>query len=145
MFVAQASPDPVIAWNVVLTFLILVTLAATIVGLVRGNRAQKREVTFGFEPASKSEFDALAAENSRVHDQLFSKISTVGRLADEKLEERMKEVHAERREDIRTLHQEINDVGKKVAGLEKETEIQNQRMASMDAKLDRLIERHTQI
>jgi hypothetical protein len=51
------------------------------------------------------------------------------------------ELRSERRTDNNILHEKINSVDRKVAGLEAATDIQNQKLVSMDAKLDRLIER----
>lgn len=48
---------------------------------------------------------------------------------------------AQRANDVNTLHEKINGVDRKVAGLETSTELQNQKLTSMDLKLDRLIER----
>ena len=47
----------------------------------------------------------------------------------------------DRKRDAGELHEKINSVDRKVAGLEKATELQNQRLLGMDQKLDRLIER----
>lgn len=51
------NPDPSTAWQVILTIGVLVAIISNFLTLVRTNRAQKREVSFGFEPASKKEFD----------------------------------------------------------------------------------------
>jgi hypothetical protein len=42
---------------------------------------------------------------------------------------------------VADLHEKINDLGRQVAGIERAVEIQDQRLAQIDAKLDRLIER----
>lgn len=91
--------------------------------------------------ATKEELAALTTSNDGVHKDIFSKIGGVERGASAATERKLEELRHERREDMRILHNEINEVGKKVAGLEKETELQNQSMARMDSKLDRLIER----
>jgi hypothetical protein len=61
---AQATNNnsDIITWGIILT---LTTVAANIVAVVLAfsNRKQKREVSFGFVPASKEEFDKHLAEN----------------------------------------------------------------------------------
>lgn len=51
------NPEPYIAWQVVLTIGVLVAIVTNVFTAARSNRAQKREVNFTFEPASKKEFD----------------------------------------------------------------------------------------
>jgi hypothetical protein len=55
------NPDPYIAWQVVLTLGVIVAIVTNIWTAVRGNKAQKREVSFQFTPASKEEFDQFTA------------------------------------------------------------------------------------
>jgi hypothetical protein len=90
---------------------------------------------------AKETFVALVTKNDAVHEQIFSKIGGVERGAAAAVDKKMEELRTERRNDLSAIHHDINEVGKKVAGLEKETELQNQSMARMDSKLDRLIER----
>jgi hypothetical protein len=113
-------------------------IAMNLVTVWAFTRKQKREVTFGFTPASKEEFDKQAAANEMVHRDLFSKIGGVERGAKKEMEEKANGLREERREDMRTIHHEINEVGKKVAGLEKETQTQNQWLGRIDEKLDRI-------
>ena len=93
------------------------------------------------EFTAKRDFELHVAENKKEHENLFSKIGGVDRGITQRFSEELKTLRVERKEDVGELHDKVNDVAKSVAGLEKETELQNQRMASMDAKLDRLIER----
>lgn len=93
------------------------------------------------EFTAKRDFENHLAENKREHENLFSKIGGVDRGAAQRLSDELKSLRQERKEDVSELHEKVNDVAKSVAGLEKETELQNQKMSSMDAKLDRLIER----
>lgn len=46
----------------------------------------------------------------------------------------------ERKDDTGKLHEKINAVDRKVAGLEQSTVLQNQYLAQMNTKLDRIIE-----
>jgi hypothetical protein len=118
MLFAELS-DAAMSWNVVLTLSVLATLALTCVQLVRANRAQKRQVSFEFDPASKADFDKHVEHNSRIHDLLFDKIENVNGSSTE----------------------ELKRVRERVAGVETEARTMNQRIAQVDAKLDRLIER----
>jgi hypothetical protein len=61
----------------------------------------------------------------------------------ERIERDVLSLAAERKKDVGDLHEKINGVDRKVAGLEKSNELQNQKLTSMDSKLDRLIERKT--
>jgi len=51
-------------------------------------------------------------------------------------------VERRRREDSSLLHEKINKVDRDVAGLSRATELQNQFLSRIDAKLDRAIEHH---
>ncbi len=116
MLLAQASNGDVITWN----FILVITTIIVNVGLIIGTRrTQKREVSFEFEPASKQEFDKHVAHTSRMHDILFDEI---------------RKVNGNTAKDIR-------ETGERVAGVEKQVELLNQRMTQIDNKLDRLIER----
>lgn len=53
----QPSPDPQIAWNVITTIGVLVCILANIVAILGNRRAQKRQISFEFEPAGKEAFD----------------------------------------------------------------------------------------
>lgn len=124
------NPDPNIAWNVILTIGVIITIAAQFIILARSNRAQKREVSFEFEPASKKEFDKHVEENERDHRDLFSKLGGVERGGAAKLSG-----------EITAVHNRVNGLEKSIGGLEKSAEITNQRLAQVDSKVDRLIER----
>lgn len=56
------NPDPNIAWQVILTIGVLVAIGVNLLTAFRTNRAQKREVSFEFTPASKEEFDNHVTE-----------------------------------------------------------------------------------
>ena len=50
-------------------------------------------------------------------------------------------IEADRMKANEMLHEKINGVDRRVAGLEREAELTNQRLVGIDSKLDRLIER----
>lgn len=124
------NPEPSIAWNVVLTIGVLVAICGNIVVLLRGNRAQKREVNFAFEPASKAAFDKHVLDNAQEHRDIFSKIGGVDRGQSQKLSH-----------EITAIHNRVNGLEKSIGGLEASAELTNQRLAQIDSKVDRLIER----
>ena len=59
----------------------------------------------------------------------------------ERLERDVNLLAKDRKKDAGELHEKINSVDRKVASLEMATSLQNQKLAGMDSKLDRLIER----
>lgn len=82
------------------------------------------------EFATKHDFDTHVAANTESHDKLFSKIGGVERGANTALEMKV--------EGVRST---IVNVSNQVAGLKSQTDLQNQHLARMDSKLDRLAER----
>lgn len=101
-------------------------------------RKQRREVSFSPEAVNKREFEAHLAENKLAHDRFDVRIGGVDRKSKEHADQAAEKLRSERREDLRSLHTEINEVGKKVAGLERETQNQNDWLGRMDKKLDDL-------
>ncbi|HSM84604.1 MAG TPA: hypothetical protein VLT16_00575 [Candidatus Limnocylindrales bacterium] len=67
------------------------------------------------------------------HSESVAGLSAVRRDVDE--------LRRERKADTTELHDKINKVAIEVGGLSKSTEMQNQRLAQMDGKLDRLVEK----
>lgn len=144
---AGGLPDPgsfgSVGW-VVVVLAGLVLILRNVIGLWRDmNRPEreKREVTISASLPSKEELDRLFGENKREHENLFSKIGGVDRGAAQKIDERIEKLREERRGDMRQLHEEVGHVGMKVSALEATNQAQSQRLAAIDAKLDRLIER----
>ena len=122
------NPDANIAWNVILTIGVLVTIVAQFVIIGRQSRKQRREVSFEFESASKKEFDQFAATTNanfiqvreemkadraanQIHASersktLFSQIEKVEARLDTKLEETRLELSG-KTDDV---HTRINEV-----------------------------------
>ena len=57
------------------------------------------------------------------------------------LQRQIDALSAERKQDVSELHEKVNGVAREVSGLTTGMELQNQRLASIDGKLDRMIER----
>ena len=80
---------------------------------------------------SKDDFREHCRQDQETHDQLFAKIGGMTRGTDSKISS-----------EITAVHVRVNAIEKSIGGLEASTQIQNQQLARMDAKIDRLIERH---
>lgn len=57
------------------------------------------------------------------------------------VEKQLDELRADRKADVAALHEKFNGVAREVSELAASVELQNQRLAQIDAKLDRMIER----
>ncbi len=91
--------------------------------------------------ASKTEFEKHTAWDSNEHEKLWSKVGGVERGANGSVEKKLSDLREERQKDMDKLHDHINGVGLKVAGLEKSTELQNQTLANVTSDIKRILER----
>jgi len=57
------------------------------------------------------------------------------------LKEQLSELRTERKDDTEKLHEKVNNVALQVAGLKAASDMQTQSLASMDAKLNRIVEK----
>jgi len=140
MILAQVpNTAPIIgAWVIgAVAILQLVTLAMQV---LRWNQAAKREVhpqplevKDATEFLPRRLFDDHAEQNQREHEHLFARLGGLDR-----------GLRAEMKQDTDGLHEKINSVGREVSEHSATLELQNQRLAQIDAKLDRLIERRPQ-
>lgn len=78
----------------------------------------------------KNEFENHVAENREEHKAIFSKIGGVERGASATLDTK-----------IQHISDEITEQGKDIAGLKKETEMQNQSIAAIQADIKILLQR----
>ena len=81
---------------------------------------------------SKNDFRDHVRQDQETHDQLFAKIGGMTRGADSKISS-----------EITAVHVRVNAIEKSIGGLEMATNLQNQQLAGMDAKITRLLERRT--
>lgn len=125
LILAQATdpkgPTPFEITSLILT---IGMFAVAVVALVIAGRKQKNEVTFGFTPASKDEFDRHVAHNTHEHMNIFSKIGGAERGMDAKLKEVIKEGNESREK----LHDRINELLPKVGELSRNMEILNKKL-----------------
>lgn len=115
----------------------LAAIAAVIIAIVA--LRNKTETVISPQPlivamqkefATKHEFDAHVARNDEDHKGIFSKIGGVERGAASSLELK-----------VEVVRRDLIQVGNQVSGLKTQTDLQNQQLARMDSKLDRLAER----
>jgi hypothetical protein len=137
LFADAATPNANTVWLVILAISALGGNLATI-GLWQSSR-RKQETQISPQPflvamekefTTRREFETHVAANSQDHRDMFSKIGGVDRGATSKISS-----------EVSGIHTRINSIEKSVGGLETATELQNQRLAQMDTKLDRIIER----
>jgi hypothetical protein len=127
---AQVNPDPDTAWNVILTIGLVLNMLVAGLAVANSRKSQRREVSFGFEPASKENFDRLVEDNEVEHRDMFARIGGVDRGNSAKISQ-----------EITLVHNRVNALEKSVGGLEMSAELTNQRLSQIDSKIDRLIER----
>ena len=145
---ATTLPDPShfssVGWVVVI-LVGLVMGARAVIGLWRDlqkpSGPEQREVKMMASAVERSVFEAHVVKNEREHENIFSKLGGVDRGGQERLEKKFEQLRNERTHDMEQLHSDLGQVSNKVSALDKMTELQNQRLAQMDTKLDRLIER----
>jgi uncharacterized protein YdcH (DUF465 family) len=125
--------------------LILLSLLGAAVMVKQFFHDRKREITpqplqvaMSSEAASKAEFERYVATNKEEHEKIFSKIGGVERGASKLVEDNIERLRLERREDMRALHHEVNEVGKKVASLESATTLQNVALANLQKNQEQL-------
>jgi hypothetical protein len=127
-FIAQVvTPAEIAAWLACLTF---TTMLFNQLARARANLMDKK---------SRSEIspDPL---NIRTVPDVVREHTCLGRHA--ALDKQLAELRADRKADVHALHERVNGVAREVGELTAATALQNQRLAQMDAKLDRMIERH---
>jgi len=136
---ADATPS---ANNVWLVIVVLASVAGNISQVfIARSSARKQNTEISPQPliiamekefATKREFERHVSDNRADHEGIFKKIGGVERGAASNLETR-----------VETLRKDLMTVGNQVSSLQSATQMQNQQLARMDSKLDRLAERHT--
>jgi hypothetical protein len=99
---------------------------------------QPLEVQFAKQYVPTHAFEKHLEENKIAHDRFDVRIGGVDRKTKEHADAGIERLRAERREDMRSLHEQINSVDRKVASLDTETKNQNQWLGRIDQKLDDL-------
>ena len=129
-------PDPkgpeAIGW-IILVIGQLIAIATSVAALLRSFHPQKRDITIQGTVVNKDEYDKHRTEARESEDQLHSKIGGVERGLRGELKQETKEVR-----------EAVSKLTFSVGALTESNLLQNQRLANIDAKLDRLIERRSQ-
>ena len=143
MFLAANNPEALQLglWIIAATAVLQALGAALSIAKFFLNRAERRQISISPDIVARPDFDAQVSENKREHQNLFSKLGGVERGINAHLNSELKTLREERSQDSRSLHDELNEVAKKVSGLEATNTLQSQRLAEINAKLDRVIER----
>ena len=94
---------------------LIASTVAAIVTVFYGNRSQKREITFTGVPVDRKDFEMHQRDNKEEHDKFFTRLDA--------------------------LQTRINPLEAEIRALRQISETNAARLALMDAKIDRLIER----
>lgn len=137
MFAAETLPDPYhfssIGWVCVVLVCIIIGVRQ-VVGLTRELKDKPSPGDVRHESAAnyvaKTEFQTHVNQNTRDHENIFSKIGGVERGAKSAVEQQ-----------VEVVRRDLMKCGNDIAALQASTEMQNQSLARVEAKLDRLIER----
>ena len=136
------TPNP----NAFLQFWIIIGFIAMVIGqivtivVMLSNRKQKREVNFAFAPASKAEHDEHVGQTAANFLAVRTEMAADRKANEIHASERSKTMFRELKDNRERLEDQISSLDKKVSGLEATTTLQNQALARLDAKLDRIIE-----
>lgn len=128
--------DGNLGWQILLVLNFLLGVVGTVAGLVRGNRRtidpSPLEVREAAAWVPKQVFDTTVSELKEEQARIFSRMGGMERgLRDEV------------RRDVGELHQKVNEIAVEVGALGKASELLNQHLAQISAKLDRIAERST--
>jgi hypothetical protein len=145
MMIAEATTEPnAMQFGIwILCAFVAVNGLATFILLVKffRNDAERRDITINSEAATKDEFTAHVSRNQLEHDQLHTKISGSEKGTRGHISEQIAELRAERRHDMDQLNNSVHTLSKDVGRVLAQNDLQNQRLAQIDAKIDRKIER----
>jgi nicotinamide mononucleotide adenylyltransferase len=130
MMFGEATPTPNQFMGFWLSLGLATSVATSVVTLIImiAGKKQKREVSFEFTPASKSEFDAMVQKNEVEHTVMHGRITKfenncaahmahVNEVWSEKLDAKLAEIARDAKEDRGLLHDRINEVLVKVSEL----------------------------
>ena len=96
--------------------------------MVSTNKKQRREVTFGLEPASKADFEKHLAENKRDFDLLHTKVGSSER-----------ETRRQADEKVTRLSDDITKVSLQVAGIAATNEVQSQQLSVINSDIKKIL------
>lgn len=117
---AATNPDPNYLYQFLLVISFLGNIVTMIVALVFRNKAQKREVSFSVEPASKKEFDKHLEDCSAMHARVAEDLNE----ADSRrkaIYNEIGKVRLELKADIQRCEDKVEDTPSKVIALLRHT------------------------
>jgi len=126
MILADAQVEPALLSNTLIIVMFVISAGAGIGGIYSSffKKSEKREVTFGFEPASKAEFEKHIISNSERHAQLFEKIEDAKRIAAEVADENYREM---------TTH--VSGINRELGAIAADNKTQSKWLEGIDKKL----------
>ena len=130
MFAQGIVPAEMAAWVACLAFAVM--LFNQMARAKRTLFAEKQQTVVSPQPLEVKEVSGFVTEGDYRN-----------RLA--LVEKQLDELRVDRKADATALHEKVNGVAREVSELAAATELQNQRLAQMDAKLDRMIERQSRM
>lgn len=133
MIFAVSGVTPEWGWQAICFILAGIAVTAQVLGMVRGGRAQKREVSFTEQYATKAEVQAV---DSKV-EILKADIVRNGETRRAAIEQKVEVARQEARHDTAELHKKVNDLAKEVASGNAQTEMINQNLQLLTAEVRR--------
>jgi hypothetical protein len=127
MLAQLLPPSELAAWTACLAFLLM--LFNQLVKAKQALLGEKRQTALSPQPLEVKAVPGYVTEGD-YHNRLAL------------LEKQIDELRTDRKCDVAALHEKFNGVAREVSELGAAVELQNQRLAQIDAKLDRVIERH---
>lgn len=125
LMLGAAAPAAESFMQVVLSIALIASVSVNIAQLFRGGRAQKREVSFADQFASKELFDKHERENKREHEFLHKRISDGDH-----------ELQAELKKDFNCVREELSECRSELAAAAQANLMQNQALIRIEAKID---------
>lgn len=119
MILADAQVEPAMMMQFLLIASMLVNLAGGIVMIIvlLSNKKQRREISFGFTPASKDDFDKHTLWNNAEHEKLWEELRDVERTGVSALDEKVTEMMRQGDESRAKLHSRVDEVLEAVSEL----------------------------
>jgi hypothetical protein len=109
----------------------IVALFASIAGNVAMalsiRRTQKREVSFGFAPASKEDFDKHIEWNRLEHVELFNRLNSMTNDCSGRMASLNRELQGDFKKSTDAIHERVNQVLKAVSRLEGKIDLMEER------------------
>lgn len=113
----MTPPDPMFLYNAALMISLLASIAGNIVLVIRGNRVQKREVSFSDDFTPKRDFQA----HKEVVFRKFGEVDGEFKAVRQEMGEQREEINRAGEERATKIHDRINDLPAQIVVLLKNT------------------------